>query len=450
MNKFLKIVALLLATTILTLTLGACGRHVDSDSEYLTKGEFMNLFAAETYLYPSSSGTTKISIDKDSRYYDAALSLVEIGYLTDKDVSEKLDEAVTKEFVAVLCVRNLFFRQSFDDVFLKDESKLADPQACKDAVGHEIVTTENGYFDANQKMTYLECQAAIDRMLYIDANSEFSAGEAEIEVQLKDNVIDITDEISEEDFVIIDPSDENFASIIDGMSSTDQPSALSAQSRTGISNLNKKSSSDNIISLGNSAGQKSESISSAFNIINLSANSNITRLASGSANYCTLDEADTDDCVVVRVPKSDTLRKYRVGEMILFGLWRSDKVNQAALSDYKNAMVGEVVAINDQDYFYTYYTLRIPSDEEVIESAKLDKYSSKASQVNWKSEQLLSSFEGLSIGNIQITNSGIKLTISKTASNSVDSWRDAKFDVDMKYTFELKDIGVQISGFGDV
>ena len=180
MSKFFRVAAFILAAIISVLAIGGCNNQIDTDSEYLTKGEFMNLFTSETCLYPSSDETQKISLDRNSNYYDAALALVEIGFFSDKEVSEKINDVVTKEFVAICCVKNLFFRKTFDNIVLKDESKLSDPQACKDAVGHEIVTIKNGYFDAKQKMTYQECQAAIDRMNYIDATSKFGVDEAEI------------------------------------------------------------------------------------------------------------------------------------------------------------------------------------------------------------------------------------------------------------------------------
>ena len=403
----------------------------------MSKGEFMLLFTSEIGLEASKTPNFELNLKKDSKYYNAAVALVEIGFLDQEDAVTDLDEAVTKETVACLCVYNMFFRKNYD-IDLKDESKLRDPQACKDAIGHGIVSDDNGYFVAYQKMTYEECQYAIDKMMEIDANSSFEKEDAELDVVLKENVTNITDELDDTTLQVMDPSSPEFNAIVDGMSNVE-----ALNSNMGV----QRDTTPKITLLSTTTRQTpSESTSLVKSDYNAPK---LTKLANNK-NYCTLDEANADDLIVIRIQKNSIQKIFDVGDMLVYGLWTSDKFNQDALGKHKYAFCGEVVSRNDKDYFYTYYTIRIASEEEMLDSAKLNGYNSKENGVEWKSEQLATDYKGLKIGNFVVTGNSVKLSISETVTNPISSWREAQFEVDMTYDFEVKDISVDISGFGEV
>lgn len=448
MKKITRLIVFVLAITLMMGMLSGCASAKKMDA-YMTKGEFMLLFVSEIGLEPSKDTKIMIDLNDNNKYKDAAVALVEIGYLSEEEATSNLDDAVTKEFVACLCVDHLYFRKT-SDLELKDSEKLSDPQSCQDAVGHGIVDAENGYFVAYDKMTYFDCQSAIDAMLHIDATSTFS-GNSDIDVVLKEGVTDVTLEFDDSTLVVIDPSDPDFDNIVSGMS-TAEPLHTTSNSVSSdamfLSNVTSRKQEPNIITTNLTH-------TNSCNKTKGTANNIDTVMLANGKNYCSYDEADTDDCIIIRIPKNSfENRKFEIGEYVIYGLWRNDAFNSQAIGKRTYTFCGEVVAINDTitDYFYTYYTVRIASEEEVIDSAKLNGYNSKANNVNWKAEEYTDEAEkkGLTIGGFKMTDSGFKITISEKATNTVDSWRDAKFEVDMGYTFEVKDIALQIDGFGSV
>ena len=455
MKRMKRMTAIMLSLVIVLGLFSGCGKVANAEA-YMTKGEFMLLFTSEIGLTASSNSDVKLDLDEENKFYSAAVALVEIGFMTPEEAVEELDKAVTKETVATLCVYNLFFRDTYD-ITLKDEGKLKDAQACKDAVGHGIVSISNGYFKAYQKMTYEECQHAIDTMMHIDATSSFEAGEAEIEVVLKENVIDITEEYDDSTLQVVDPMDENFEEIVRGMSTEDKVDDSTEVSCSDEENMITLFSNDTEMTIPEFSGVTSnfpEQGGATANLPGQDGKTSFTTL--DGKTYCSMDEAKEGDLVVIRIQKfASNQRIYKVGDMIAYGIHRFDTYNEQKLRNYMYAFYGEVVAVNDNMLptltgAFTYYTIRIPSEEEVLASAELNRYNSAENGAKWSAEQLEKSFDGLSIGNFEVTKDGIKLKISEKAENSVDSWRDAKFEVDMNYEFEIKDISLDVSGFGGV
>lgn len=447
MKKITRLIACVLAITMMVGIFAGCSSVKETDA-YMTKGEFMLLFVSEIGLEPTKDTKIMIDLSDNNKYKDAAVALVEIGYLSEEEAASDLDDAVTKEFVACLCVEHLYFRKT-SNVELKDAGKLSDPQACQDAVGHGIVDVENGYFVAYDKMTYFDCQNAIDTMLHIDATSTFS-GKADIDVVLKEGVTDVTSEFDDTTLVVIDPSDPDFDNIVSGMS-TVEPLHTNSYSVSSdvkpLSNITSQKQTPNVIVTNLTYIKRGSEFQGAVN------DTDVAMLASRK-NYCSYDEADTDDCIIIRIPKNSfENRKFKIGEYIIYGLWRNDAFNAQAIGKQTYTFCGEVVAINDNinDYFYTYYTVRIASEEEVLDSATLNNYNSKNNGGKWENEKYTSEAEekGLNIGNFEINENGdITISVSKKVKTPAESWRDAQFEVDMNYTFELKDISLQIEGFG--
>lgn len=420
MSKFTRLTALVLAVCLMLGSFSGCATKVQGTDAILSKGEFMLLFVQETCLSPVSTSSVTIDLDQQSPYYEAALVLAQIGHVTPEEAVEDLDYGVTKEFVATVCARNLYFRET-SNVTLKDASKLDDAQACKDAVGHGIVSIENGYFDGNQEMTYWECMDAIHKMMEIDATHVFDEDDLELEVDMKDGVQDLSEMLENGSLTYVDPSDPDFQEIMDGMVTTATQTASEGQSGYGISLLSTRVSSNE---------------------------PNLVPLA-GEKNVCSPEDAEEDDLVVIRVNKNALVKDFKVGDYFSFYLFLSDPENKKQFDVSMGPAAGEITAINTKtDYLHNFYTVRVASQQEVMDSAKLNGYSSKSQKNTWNAEQLETEYKGLKIGGFTISGNSIKFSVDYTAKNKVESWRDAQYEVDMNYTFELKDLNVTCDGFG--
>lgn len=429
--KGLKRIASFLMAVIMWLSLLAGCSTVKKTDAYMTKGEFMLLFAYEAGINPSADTDVKLSIKEDDKHFDAAVALVEIGYLTEEEASTDLDMAVTKEFVAEMCVEHLYFRKTAD-ITLKDEGKLLDPQACKDAVGHGIVEAKNGYFDAKSKMTYVDCKKAIDTMMSVDANSSFT-GAPEIEVVLKDNVKDITEYFTDETLFVIDPSDPMFEEIVSGMT-VNETAPVSSNG-----NLEFMSLSARMSDVATSNGE--------YTVVPLE-----------NGEYSSYEDVETDERIIIRVPANSIEgKRFKCGDFISYGLWMSDPVNMEVIGKRNYTFCGEIVGINDSlmsfnNLQYIYYTVRIAGEQEVLESAKLNNYNSNEAKSNWKNDKYEDEIKkkGFTINNFTISGGDINLSVSGKIDNKYDgqSWIEPVHTIDYTYTFSVKDISADIEGFG--
>ena len=445
MKKSTRIISLFLAFVLLITSVAGCGKKAVGDSPFLSKREFINLFVSETMVPAADYDQTKVSIKSDDPCYEAARALVEIGFMKDEELSDKLDEAVTKEFVATLCVRSLYFRKNFKNIVLKDADKLADPEACRDAVGHKIVADENGYFNAYKGMTYAECKAAIDRTTEIDATTTFSKEDMDVDFEFKENVVDISNDINIEDVEYVDMDDPKMQDIFDELYRKWQTGETGANAGRMIKNKAVAPVQDGPIKVSNAKFDNN----AEGNIISTSS--------SEKPKVCSnFDDAEDDELLMLRFDNFSLIgMKVEVGKYIVFGLlqpgWNLDSYNTEILKKHPGVGCGEVLAIDkEKDPPHTYILIRVASEDEVLDAAKMNGYSSNSQGIKWNSEQLCSEFDGAKIGGFQVTNSGIKLTIKKTVGKTADSWRDSEFKTDIEYNFEIKDIGITVDGFGDV
>ncbi len=411
-----KIIALLLVFATLFGMFSACSNEVSYDDEWISKGEFMMMFAEATSVDMYSDPFCDIELSVDNKYFDAASALVEYGLLTKEDAVVGLDDAVTKEFVAELCINKLYFRDTFN-IELKDADKLNDPQACKDAVGHEIVFASNGYFDANEKMTYEDCAAAIDRMLYIDGTATFEPGEEEIEVVYKDGVIDLTDEIDEEDIIVHNPLDPDFDSVLAAFDNLNEAAYTPSSSGIKLSAMSCK--------VGGSARIKE-------------INNNTIK---------SYEDAEIGDLVIITLPTSHP-KMYKVGDLIVYGLMRGWTFVDYGKQPLSLCGIVEESA-RPMGYLGYSYKIRIASDEEALAAAKLNKCT-KSKMDGWDVEQIREGIpDGIEVGPLKIDDSGITVTIKQKVSNNIEHWSEAKYEGDITYSFGIKDIKLTVDGFGD-
>lgn len=417
MKRYIRIVALILSLCMLLCVFSGCNK-VKKNDDYVTKAEFMLMFT-------DGMGLTTVSAS-DGRVNEACNTLVELGFLTEEEATKDLDKAVTKEFVANLCVNSLYFRKTAD-VILKDEGKLKDPQACKDAVGHGIVDIDNGYFDAYEKMTYNECQKAIDATKLVDATGTFD-GKGEIEIVLDDDVINISDEFDDSTLNVIDPDSEGFDEIIAGMKVEQVPVKEEKY-------VNRSMATENMISIPQN---------------NAEIEKKIPYVIPGStveAIYSSYEEAEENDCIVVGTIRKWGTVVHKVGDKIIYG------IPKEVGNPESYPFCGEVVAVNNSSPVEVFYTVRIADEDKYIISAKINEYNSKNNGIKWNVEKCAPDEKlpsGMKVMPLKITNDGFKITIEHTAKNKIESKKDAQFEIDMEYTFEIKDIALQVDGFGGI
>lgn len=422
MKLFRKSIALALLAAMLAGLLCGCAQKVSGTDPVLSKGEFMLLFASETGICVNDASGITIDMASDSRFYEAARAIVNMGYATAEAVTKDVDFGVTKEFVATVCVNKLYFRET-SDVVLKDEGKLSDPQACKDAVGHGIVEAENGYFDAKEEMTYVKCMAAIDRMMEIDSNGRFAAEDLKAEVQLKEGVIDLDDYFEPDEITAIDPSDPAYQEIVDSLTQSAAP----------------------VSSQGGSYG-----VTTLSGIV--------TAEEAPQGPVCPYKTAGEGDLIIIRVPAEAKLyENLKPGAFFVFGALRGDGYNSAQLGDHI-AMTGEIVEESEfSDEDYRYFLVRIASNEEILAHAQLDGYSSSShSNSEWSLEEDKDGIAaakkeyGIDIGNLHIDRTGIYFDLAQTLKNKIESWREPEFEVDIAYNFSITNIDVTCSGWGSI
>lgn len=193
MRLLKKFVAILLVVSTMLGVLAGCSNS--NDGEYLSNGEFYALFIENTNMY--NDEYSEENLDD----YKAAEYLLYDYYLLDDEQINAYNDLATKEIVAQVCVRYMEFRETCT-VEIKDINKCHDQQAIMDAVGMEIFSLENGYFDAKQNMTVVDCQNAIDKMQNIELNSHYEEGE--LEVEFKDDVVILDESIEITDYGVVE------------------------------------------------------------------------------------------------------------------------------------------------------------------------------------------------------------------------------------------------------
>ena len=169
-----KIIAILLVMTTVVTTLSACGKNgqpIEENSAYITKGTFFQMAMYKMQLYGISNTDEDFDNATDSKIF--AQLMVDWGLQTEDEAFKKLNDVVTKDTVVNVCIRNMYFTKKGNPDEIKDARKCSDPQAAADAVATGLVELNNGYFEANRKMTYDECDALIEKSIEINTSGSF-------------------------------------------------------------------------------------------------------------------------------------------------------------------------------------------------------------------------------------------------------------------------------------
>lgn len=224
MKKLKKIISILLIAIAIVEMFSGCSAKVESAG--ISNGEFYSLFIENTNMY--NDKYSKDNIDN----YKAAEALLYDRYLLDDDQLNKVNRLATKDIVAQVCVRYMEFRKTCNTK-IKDISKCHDQQAVIDGVGMQLLDLENGYFNARKKMSAVDCQTVIDKMLDTELNSHYDEGE--LDVEFVDDAVILDDSIEIEDWTVLEETN----------SSTN---ALSRKSDISVTTLGyKRNNEDNLI-----------------------------------------------------------------------------------------------------------------------------------------------------------------------------------------------------------
>lgn len=413
-----RVIAMAICIVVCISAFAGCST-VSKTDRYLTKGEFMRLFVDEIGVSLESEAQALTSGSVEDRYHYAESVLVQLGCLSEQETGIDLDKAVTKEFVATVCTERLYFRNTYD-IQLKDEEKLKNPQACKDAVGHEIVAMNNGYFDANEKMTYEACKSAIDRMLYIDATSSFEEDEAELEYTLKEGVIDISSEADEMGFRYIDPDSEEGKDILVQM----------GFSVAGLS-FSEENHGDN---------------SAAYGVHLLTGGSVVTTEENTTCPMpVPVDQAKEGDTILVSCLTNGP-RLFEEGDIFVYSPWLMNDMSPNS-GNQPIYSVGGIVRKATQMPFNIYYLVEVVSPEQLAELLKIDKVHNESINEKWKLEE----YGGNKGVSAKIEDSAIVVEVHDTLRlDNGQTWHDPQYKIQADYTFEIKDMALEVSGFGDI
>lgn len=222
MKLIKRITSLILVVVFAAMLFCGCNKNKTDDSVYLTKGEF---FAYVVHEYNMSS---KIhSVEEINNCYDGTAEadvIAEWGYLPDELAHDKLNKPVTKEIVTMVLANATFDLIKGEISDIKDAGKLHDPQLIADAYASGLTELENGYFNAEKKMTFADCENAMDIAREYTADFHYEPNTGEYEVA--DDLIvydgenysdgDITIELPEEGLFSDDESNNGNLSFVDG------------------------------------------------------------------------------------------------------------------------------------------------------------------------------------------------------------------------------------------
>lgn len=226
-----RIVSMVLVLIIVSGCFSSCaGAKKQSVGAYMSKGEFFNLFISETGIYPLSHTTEEM--EASDNYEIEGQTMVDWLLLSEDDI-KKLDSPVTREIVAMSCVREMRFRKTHN-IDIKDIKKSSDPQAVMDAVGMGLFELENGYFNAKKKMTYDECIETLNKVEEIEATSHYEV--ADLNIKYKENVFS-----ADSDEILSFSWDES-ENILSGTESSEKvsPSFLSSKTKQVAKNISEE------------------------------------------------------------------------------------------------------------------------------------------------------------------------------------------------------------------
>lgn len=201
-KNFIKILSLLLSVFLTIGTMTSCGDS--SNSANIIKGEFYRLVIEKYNYYPQN-----ITAEKMDEADDYSLEAKAIEYwdlLPENLVDKGLEEGITREEAALLCLNTLSIKKSGKIKDVKDAKLCSYPQEMADAVANGLIETSNGYIEGKEKITEDEALKMLDALDKAKINNRYEEGKGEI--KFNKNTVNLTAEDYEESGIIIEPYDE--------------------------------------------------------------------------------------------------------------------------------------------------------------------------------------------------------------------------------------------------
>ncbi len=355
------------------------------NSNGISKGEFFSIFIEEAGLYYISQTPEYEDIGYDAE----AQAMVDWGLLPEEIAFEELYDNVTKEIVITVCTNNMYFVKEGDVGSIKDADKCAEPQLIANAVATGITELENGYFEAEEKLTREECIEYIHKSIEIDANTHFEDGTGSFEYDFGEDV----QAYSGDD---IDPNDIQ----IIGYNSVDNTDNIENRIQSTVRNL----------AVTNTSG-------GALGAIPLGGKSNET--------------------YKVLIPKEifeNVMKKPKVGDSIVYLPWQGAFAQQRLHSEdlLQKGFAGKIKSINSMPLDLTYECeLEYLDDDTIVAAMKPDKYGKDIKGQNISKVLYETEIDGFKINFKEISEGGNLVGYSvdvekkfKISQNEYNNWRD--------------------------
>ena len=253
MNTKKIIMAVVSVVLVLAIAIGLVAVLFNANSEkYISKGQFYELLINNFNYYSLTHSKEKIA--ETPNYTLEAETMVQWDLLPENIATTNIDEPITREVAALACLNTLYIKKTGDVNSIKDADLCDYPQEMADALANGIITLDNGYLDAKEKLTRDDCLKMLESTL--DAKAENKYQEDEGYSKISDSVLAFSGddllELAEDEFVVdgYEEADQNAnahyedAKALAAMGNTSNVSSLvytlSESSLSNVVNLNNE------------------------------------------------------------------------------------------------------------------------------------------------------------------------------------------------------------------
>lgn len=421
--KYLKrILSLILATSILLLTLVSCS---STDNNTITTGEFYALFIEEAGLYYVS----KIPDEEDIGYDVEAQAMVDWGLISEEAAFDNLYNIVTKETVITVCINNMYFVKDGDVNSFKDAKLCDNPQLMANAIATGIVELENGYLDAREKMSREDCLKIINKSLEVDSNSHFEDGTGTVEYEYGEEYDFFSgDDIDPNEIEIYGYSNEQYP-----FDNSDSEKVDETVSNNVTPSVASQSSDCNTIKASPLA--TTDTKANALNVTNLSTadnNSQIRTLEKNVQNTTVTSLAEnSNNKFYVDISKKvfeEVMKNPKVGDQIIYMPWAGElafKKYGKGAEFLSKGFSGKLLSAEFKGLSY-YCKFERLDDEEIIKGMKMEEYGKTVKEENLSYTLFATNVDGFDI-KFKKENNGYTINVEKTfkvSQNQYNNWRD--------------------------
>lgn len=181
MNTKKIILAVVSVVLVLAIAIGLVAVQFNANSEkYISKGQFYELLINNFNYY--SLTHSKEEIAETPNYTLEAETMVQWDLLPENIATTNIDEPITREVAALACLNTLYIKKTGDVNSIKDADLCDYPQEMADALANGIITLDNGYLDAKEKLTRDDCLKMLESTLDAKAKNAYTEGEGYVKM----------------------------------------------------------------------------------------------------------------------------------------------------------------------------------------------------------------------------------------------------------------------------